>query len=94
MFTARSPAGSSPPRHGDGRGSRGGPRSVTSSVSVVEVSTRAFGGIRRRMTVRPRLQVHSQFLCLARDTTWGKGTGRGWRALLYLRGVIEAIQQY
>ncbi|KYM84492.1 hypothetical protein ALC53_05278 [Atta colombica] len=44
MFTTSSPAGSSPPRHGDGRGSWGGPWSVTSSVSVVEVSTRAFGG--------------------------------------------------
>ncbi|EZA51483.1 hypothetical protein X777_09827 [Ooceraea biroi] len=41
MLTARSPAGSPPPtRHGDDRGSQGGPRSVTSSVSAVEVSTR------------------------------------------------------
>jgi len=43
--------------------------------------------------LRP-LSLLEQFLCLARDTTWGKGIGRGWKALLYLRGVIEAIQQY
>ncbi|TGZ32094.1 hypothetical protein DBV15_01093 [Temnothorax longispinosus] len=235
MLTARSPGGSSPPRHDDGRGSRGGPRSVTSSVSVVEVSTLAFGETREQTMVRPpESRVHlpsklesrskdftsaliirghptprlrdareigpprgvrgsprtfsgngtiratapwerepsvrrlglkltestllagarqvcpatrrgegsqgekerearsdvveretrakegcgaltnvspptgppgahglrplslllgSSLLC-ARDATWGKGTGRGWRALLYLRGVIEAIQQY
>lgn len=43
-FTARSPAGSQPPRHGVGRGSQGGPQSVTSFVSVVEVSGRLRSG--------------------------------------------------
>ncbi|KYN42068.1 hypothetical protein ALC56_03206 [Trachymyrmex septentrionalis] len=97
-FIARSPAGSSPPRHGDGRGSRGGPRSVTSEMEGWRGPSptcphQSAHWVPRAPTIISSLE---QFLYLARDTTWvrGKGTGRGWRALLYLRGVIEAIQQY
>lgn len=76
-----------------------------SENDVVERETRAKEGCGALTNVSPPtgpLGAHGSdhylfsgsSLPCARDATWGKGTGRAWRALLYLRGVIEAIQQY